>query len=583
MWGLVLAQDPLARRAYEFQPVAALYFRQRLRSFRPVVTRDFLPPAFSVWLKGSSARLWSRLGSSRVERLVSLLMLGCIAAGLWFRAQAFVFDVPAFWLDECLWAMNLTERPLVQNLIRPPGFIVISKALAVTLSPTETVLRALPWTAGVIATVTSPLIARRLYTSLASRLFFVAVLALNPCAIDFSSEFKPYSLGLLIHLALIALTLRYVETLAKRDLGFVLGLCLVGCLFAQDLLFAFPGVFLVIAWEAYRNRRGHLVWIAAGALGIIFLLLGQYFLLWRHMPKDGSEYWGNKYNVFYTGKQGGSYLEWSLERYRDMTGFPGIRRNFWQEGGVTFEVRQKVRDVDRVIWLSMHLMGLMVLGWQRRWRKALLIVLPLAVLWTFNALGLWPMGAFRTNIFALSYTTAIAATAFDVPGGERTRWLAPIPMLLVVIAPFFVFEHVWHARKQAFTYDSRFPKLLERLVQVRQSHDKAPLILDRRSCPPFRFYTRFHPATVAAYSTPLAASYDAHCLTDDAQIPEALLARATTRQAVWIVLHTGHDVDRMMRQRRLPELYRISRFEVGPHTVMSFRRRRPPEPPRQTD
>jgi hypothetical protein len=291
------------------------------------------------------------------------------------------------------------------------------------------------------------------------------------------------------------------------------------------------------------------------------------------MPKDGSEYWGNKYNVFYTGKKGGSYLQWSLERYRDMTGFPGIRRNFWQEGGVSLEIRQKVRDADRVVWLSMHLMGLMVLGWQRRWRKAALIALPLAVLWLFNALGLWPMGAFRTNLFTLAYTTAVAATAFDLPDTPRSRWLAPVPALIVVVAPMLVFEHVWHSRKQAFTYDSRFPKLIGRLADVRQSRGRAPLILDRRSCPPWRFYTKFHPETKKAYGELMTQSYEAHCLTNDATIPEALRQHATVRQAVWIVLHHGHGVDRLVRQRQLSDLYRISRFDVGPHTVMSFRKR----------
>jgi len=541
------------------------------------VIRDFLP-SLGPRLRDSYGRWRERLGSDAAERIVSLMMIACVIAGVGLRARGFLFDVPAFWLDECQWAINLTERPLVQNLIRPPGFILVSKALGATFGPTEQVLRALPWTAGIVTTAASPWIAKRLYVSLASQLLFVAVIALNPCAIDFSNEFKPYSIGLLLHLALIFLTLRYVETTADRDLGWVLGVASAGCLFAQDLLFAYPGVFLVVGWEAYQKRRSHLVWIGGVAFAIVVLLVGQYFLLWRHLPKDGSEYWGNKYNVFHTGKQGSSYLNWSLERYRDMTGFPGIRRNFWQEGGFTFEQRQKARDADRVIWLAMHLMGLMIMVWHRRFRHLALIVLPLAVLWTFNALNLWPMGAFRTNVFTIAYTTAIAAMALDVPDAGRIRWLAPIPTLLVVVAPLVVFERGWHERKQAFTYDSRFPKLLERLVEIRQSRDKAPLILDRRSCPPWRFYTKFHPRTSAEFSGLLAESYDAHCLTDDTKIPETLAQHATGRQAAWIVLHVGHGIDRLVKQRQLPDLYRVSRFEVGPHTVMSFRRRRPPEP-----
>jgi hypothetical protein len=538
-----------------------------------VAKREFLPPAIRAWLE----RLALRFGPTYGDRFVSLVMLGCIGAGLFFRGRLFTVDLPAFWLDEAQWAMNITERPLIQNMIRPPGFIVLSKALAVTFGPTERVLRALPFLAGVIATIASPAIARRVYTAPAARLFFVAVIALNPCAIDFSNEFKPYSVGLLLHLGMIGLALRYVETHTTRDLALVLGTGLVGCLFAQDLVFAYPGVFLVVGYEAYTKKRSHLPAIAACAAGVIVLILAQYFFLWRNLPKDGSEYWGNKYNVFHTGRST-SYLRWSLERYRDMTGLPGIRRDFWQEETLIFEQRQQLRNVDRIVWLAMHLMGLMVVVWRRRIREGTLVILPLLVLWVFNALGHWPMGAFRTNIFTLAYSTAIAAMAFDVPDTSRRRWLAPIPTLLIVVAPFFFFERVWHARKQAFTYDSKMPRLIERLVNIRQL-TRAPLIVDRRSCAPFRFYTEFHPTTSTAYGELIKKNYDARCLTDDSMVRRQIVERSAVRQAAWIVLHPGHGVDRMLRERRLPEVYRISRFDVGPHTVMSFRRRRSPEPP----
>jgi hypothetical protein len=533
-----------------------------------VVDRALLISKLRAWL----SKAWSHLRTRVPDTIIVALMVVSILAGVAFRIRGYLFDVSAFWLDEAVWAMNLTERPLVQNLIRPPGFIIVEKALSVWIAPTETVLRALPWAAGVAATIGSPWLARRLYKSPTSRLLFVAVIALNPCAIDFSKEFKPYSIGLFLHMSLVFLALRYFEKHRALDLGLALGTAGIGCLFAQDLIFAFPGLFLVLGYEALKHRKQHVVVIVVVAVAICLLLFAQYFFLWRHLPKDGSEYWGNKYNVFYTGKSG-SYVGWALERYRDMTGLPGIRREFWQEGGFSFVQRQQFRNVDRVIWLAMHLMGLMVLAWQKRWREALLIVLPLAILWIFNSVGFWPMGAFRTNVFTLAYMTAIAAMAFDVPEGAAMRWFAPIPTLVLVALPLFLFEGVWHARKQAFTYDSQMPDILARLVQLRQARGKAPLILDRRSCQPYRFYTTFHPRTSKEYGTALASSYEIHCLTDDSAIRDSLVELATPRQAVWIILHPGHDVDRMVRSRRLPELYRISRFEIGPHTIMSFRKR----------
>jgi hypothetical protein len=542
------------------------------------------------------AAVGARLGASRVERTVSILMGIAVLAGLAFRARGYLFEASAFWLDECVWAMNLTTRPLTQNLIRPPGFIIISKGLAVTLGPTETVLRALPWIAGVVATIAAPALARRLYQSLTSRLLFVAIIALNPAAIDFSKEFKPYSIGLLLHFSLILLALRYVETRRGRDLGLVLAVAALGGLFTQDLVFAFPGLFAVLGWDTFRQAfrpgrlatepsvpearlRSHFYWVVAVAGVIVALLLAQYFFLWRHLPKDSSEYWGNKYNVFYTGKGARNYLAWAFERYRDMTGLPGIRREYWQDGGMDFEHRQMFRQADRVLWLTLHLMGLMVMVWRKRWREALLVALPLYVLWAFNALGFWPFGMFRTNVFTVVYTTAIAAMAFDVPSDHKLRWFAPIPALVIVLAPMIVFEGVWHSRKQAFTYDSKIPQLIDRLVRIGEGTDgKAPLILDRRSCDPWRFYTQFHPATRARYAELVAENYDAHCLRNDTLIPSELQKYATTRQAVWIVLHVGHGLDKMVRTGKFAGLYRISRFEVGPHTVMSFRRRAPRPP-----
>lgn len=510
------------------------------------------------------------------EFAAGVVMVVSIVLGLAFRARGYLFEASAFWLDECIWAMNLTERSLVQNMIRPPGFILVSRGFAELFGPTEAALRALPWLAGVAATIGSPWLARKLYTSPASRTLFVAVIALNPAAIDFSKEFKPYSVGLTLHLGLILLVLRYLEKRRALDLGWVLGTAFVGSVFAQDLVFAYPGVFLVLGWEALKNRRKHLPAVIAVAAVIVACLVLQYFFLWRHLG-NSAEYWGNKYDVFFTGRKG-SYLTWSFQRYRDMTGLPGLRREFWQNGGMDFAGRQQVRTVDHVIWLAIHLMGLMILVWRRRWREGLLLVLPIALLWIFNAFGKWPMGSFRTNVFTLGYLTAIAGMAFDAPTMSRsTRWLWTLPALVLVFLPIAVFERSWHARKQAFTYDSKLPKLMERLVELRQSRGKAPLFLDRRSCKPWQFYTRYHPETSKRLTPLLEKSYDFSCISNDQKIPETLLATATTRQAVWIVLHVGHGLDSMLRNGRLWPLGRTSRFEVGPHTVMAFRRRGVPQ------
>lgn len=59
-----------------------------------------------------------------------------------------------------------------------------------TFANTETVLRALPWVAGIATTLAAPWLARRLYRTPAARLLFVAVIALSPFAIAAMSLVK---------------------------------------------------------------------------------------------------------------------------------------------------------------------------------------------------------------------------------------------------------------------------------------------------------------------------------------------------------------------------------------------------------
>jgi len=530
-----------------------------------VVSRDALLSSLKRWGKALADRGFAAL-------LALLVTVSFVLGGLWLRARGYLWGGSSFWLDECVWAMNLTTRDVLANQIRPPGFILVSRWLSLALGPTETVLRALPWVAAILSTLAAPFLAARLYTSTAARLLFVATVAFNACAIDFAKEFKPYSLGFLLHLALLLTTLRYVEAQRGRALAGALALATLGCLFSQDLVFAYPGVFLVLGIEAYTKRRDHLRFVVAAAALIILGLLAQYLLLWRHMPKGGSNYWGAKYNVFHTDKHEGSYLGWLWDRYREMAAFPGVRRDHWD--GWIQEERNRFRVVDRTLWLVLNLGGLGVLAWKRAWRLALLIALPILLLCVFNALKVWPAGPFRSNLFTIVYFSAIAAMAFEGWMPKGARWYSALPALVTVILPLFVFERVWHERKQYLTYDSRFQQIVARLANARRMGDgeKEPLILDRRSCEPYRFYTQFHPTSRKLRAT-LERRYDARCLKDDAAIPDTLL-EAPNERPEWIVLHTGHNLDNILKRKPMRVLKTNARYLIGPHTLAAFTKRK---------
>jgi hypothetical protein len=525
-------------------------------------------------LKRWLAELPARLGETTPERLISVLTIGCVLAGLFFRARGFLFSPSAFWLDESMWAVNIMTRPLTENWVRPVGFITISKLLAVVFSPSETVLRALPWFAGVVATIGSPFLARGLYTAPAARLLFVAIITLNPCAIDFSKEFKPYSVGLTLHLALLALVLRYLALRTPRALAAALATAGFGILFTQDLVFAYPGVFLVLGWETFKGNRRHLLAVIGCAALIVVALLVQYFLIWRRISAGETDTWASKYNVFWVAG-GESYFRWALNRYTDMLALPGYRHTTWTIDWMTFEEREQIRDADQMIWIILHALGLVVLAAYRRLRLALLIALPLLMVLLFNRLGFWPLGAFRTNVFTLAYSSAVAGMAADLPV-TRARLSSIIPALLLVLLPIALFERTWHEKKLAFTYESRFPDVLKELIARRPPTDeKEVLIFDRRSCHSYRYYSQFDAIGSRLYGPPLAERYEVSCVgNDDRQIATLVRENLSIARSVWLVIHSGKPVDPNIRKGRIRDTRLVSRFDIGGHRVMAFRARR---------
>jgi len=529
--------------------------------------------ALLVGARALASRFWTYIGPGAAERVAWALTVATVAFGLWLRARGYLWSQTGLWLDEASWAMRIYERPLVQSLIRPIGFLAVSKFLASTFSNTETVLRALPWAAGVTATLSAPFLARRLYRSPGARVLFVAVIAFSPVAIDFSKEFKPYSVSLALHLGLVLLTLRYATSRRGKDLGQALALAGIGSVFAQDLVLAFPGAFLVLGLTGLKQKRSHLVATGAVAVAIIFGLALQYFLMWRYLPSDHTQFWGTKYNVFHTAREPHGYIRWSLDRYGDVVAMPGLRRTSWRADWLSPLARAHLRHADQILWIIVHAVGLLTLSWQRRWRDALLLVMPLAVLWVFNCTGFWPLGAFRTNVFTVVYSGAIAAVAVDGRAGQQSVWRALSPTLLLVLLPLALFERRWHAHKQTFTYDSTFPRVLDWLVDAKPISPGGPrevVVLDRRSCDPWRYYTTYHPRVSKRVAADLARKYVFKCSKDDAKLPQDLLADAILGRRSWVVLHVTRPFDSMMKRGKFGNLRVITRHDAGSHTIIGL-------------
>jgi hypothetical protein len=470
-----------------------------------------LRSAASSWWRNFRAR-------SRSEQLFWVAMASLLSFGAFLRTRGYLWNVVGVDVDEATWARRLIQNPMEELLIRPPLFMGITKVLVQLFGAWESVLRFVSWSLGLVLLFASPALATRLFGTAAARLFFVTVVALHPAAIDMAKEFKPYSPSLAVHLLLIWLALRYAALRRDRDLWWVLALAPLSVLMAQDIAILYPGLYLALLLSALAVSRRHVVLVFAGGALTLLTLVGLYFFIWRQMdlgPSGGdTAFWARKYGTFYVDDSDTSRLAWFGQRVFDMTSFPGIRIRLWRSELLSPESLELLKHVDSWMWTALVALGTLALALRRRLRLALLLLLPLITLCAINRAGLWPLGAFRTNLFLLVYTAALAGFAVDELGRRLPLFLALVPSALLVFLPFVAFESTWHASKRIFSESSAFPRALRRLLDRQGADYQGPpetVLLDNRTCTGWKFYTQLHPGTQRWLPKDLDKRLSTHC------------------------------------------------------------------------
>jgi len=474
-------------------------------------------------------------------------------------------------MDESSWALLLFENSGADDSLRPIGFLAAVRTLGGVLGPSECVLRALPWAAGIGATLLTPALASRLYAGLPARLLLVGILVLHPAAIDLSKEFKPYSISLTLHLSMMLLTLRYAELRTGRALAAVAGVAFCGMFFAQDLVFAYPGTFLVLAGVAFGGRREHLAWIVAAAALVIAGLLAQYVLIWRHMDAGESTYWGNKYGVFHTANSPESYAQWLLHRVQGLLELSGMRRKRWQSDLISTEELDALRSADAVLWTILAGVGCVALLARRHWTAATLLIAPFVGMWGFNLLGFWPMGAFRTNLFMLGYVAALAAAGFDGPRPPFSPAATFLPISLLVLIPLVAFERNWHETKRFFCYDGSFLEsmgVIDQRRSLESSRRREPLVLGHKMCSEWQYYTQLHPdadqhrALVTHWVTPKCAPRNG--------LERAILDVARQGSRVWVIVDSHVEAKELAASAAVRNLITGIHRRAGRSEVWAF-------------
>jgi len=227
------------------------------------------------------------------------LTVTAISAGVGLRFLGY-FRNRSLWFDEAALAVNIVERPLA-GLFRPlefhqgapVGFLVVEKILSSLLGPSEFALRLFPLVCGLL-TVLLVFVVTRLCVSWSAVPLAVALVALNPSLIYYSSEVKQYSSDALVTLVLLWALVRLAESdLNGWRMAAVAGIGSAAIWFSHPAVFLLAGAGIVFLVSARSDRRRMVrlvlvltVW--AASFGVL------YAVSLRHLADDHAllDFWG---------------------------------------------------------------------------------------------------------------------------------------------------------------------------------------------------------------------------------------------------------------------------------------------------
>jgi uncharacterized protein (TIGR03382 family) len=453
----------------------------------------------------------STMDTSRPLRF-ALPMLVVIGIGVGLRLLGYFDPALQLWLDEASWAEMLVDGSA--TWIRPAGYMKLSGWL-ISIVNIEPMLRSLSLLGGVALLLFAQGIFRRVSTSNAVAVFGVFLLAISPVAVGMSKEFKPYAVEAAFHGAMIWLVVRW---LADHRLHHIVGFVVVAALaplFAWSVVFAYPGLFLIVAVEAARTRRLRELGLC-GVGGVTTLVVLVFIFLQRVAGEDEKTgFWGRKYDVFYTGRRLLDGAWWGVKKTFEVAGFPGHLSLGWPP-----TMTQALEAGLPAVMAVAVLVSLVVLLARRRWLALTIWALPWVMALVFNAAGKWPYGVFRTNLFLLVYSVGVLVAGLDALISLRswspaTKRLAVFGLVLVsgAMAPLDL-DRFRIKEENSLALSSSVRTALEHVVAEAPADGPVDFAMDGHSCGASGYYRRLHRDTkdvLGPALSPSSSRFRIHC------------------------------------------------------------------------
>jgi hypothetical protein len=261
---------------------------------------------------------------------IALLLLGAAV-----RLRQYL-GRPSYWYDEAYLLLNVFERPygdllgaIDYNLVIPPGFLWISRALYTTCGGGELSMRLPAIASGLAALALMAPLARRFVGSWAW-ICPVALIAVSKHAVIHACEVRPYSTDLIVVEGLLLAACLYLSgqwVTRARNCGLA-GL-FFGALFGPWLsfpsIFVLGGISLAMLCDALRARRpaDWLTWTVFNA-GLLASALALWYFDARHLYYGGlREHWEG-WQGFPPSESFGAAAIWCLHRLPSMAEYATV-------------------------------------------------------------------------------------------------------------------------------------------------------------------------------------------------------------------------------------------------------------------
>lgn len=231
-------------------------------------------------------------GDIFTKRTIGWITVGFILLGVVLRTIRFGLCFPLYG-DEGSLAANFLDRdfaglfrPLDYGQIAPLGFLWAELGVVKLLGFGEYSLRFLPYVASIASVGLFAILARQFCRDTMAAALSIAVFGVSLVLIRYAAEVKPYSIDLLVSIAILYIALRVIEGTNETYLLWYLALFVpIAVLFSLPSLFVIAGVLFTVGVQFLLSRDRKLlvpsVALAVSTL-VSFAIYYVYFLSPHH-------------------------------------------------------------------------------------------------------------------------------------------------------------------------------------------------------------------------------------------------------------------------------------------------------------